>query len=113
VEKVYEKTNIKKRRRNVMGKKLIITKAQAIKNCKKIWKLVLEGKANTRDEAIDLLLDGNIHACPLCAYDMQFNRNCSHCPLITQLHLIKGCCNEEVNYHCHPVEFAKQVMKLK
>jgi hypothetical protein len=99
-----------------MTKKLYITKKEAIKQCKQIWVLVLEGKVKNKAEANSILGNNTSH-CPLCQYVNQIlkergEHSCiPYCPLYTQLHLEHGCATVGCSYYTQQV--AKQVMRLK
>ena len=51
-----------------MMKKL--TKRQAIRECKRLWRLVAEGKAKDKNEALEIYPEFKTyaHTCPFCAY---------------------------------------------
>ena len=74
-----------------MTRKLKITKKQAIKECKELWKRIYESGLQKHR-----YMETHEHtSCPLCEYVMQFSYlTCRHCPLITKFN--KGCV--ELNY---------------
>jgi hypothetical protein len=92
--------------------KLIITKREAIRLSKKMWRLVLTGEAKDKSDAQDK--SGVKYHCALCTYERQFQydkKECSHCPLVVQLHT--SCSTLKHHYMYQPVKFAKLVVKLK
>lgn len=101
-----------------MGKKLEFTKAEAIRDCKKIWKLVLRGDASSKSEALAQLPDLKSKydcsmGCPLCAYTDQFEESCEkHCPYFKKYN--ETCCGKDVtiNYRGTPRSFAKRIKEL-
>ena len=95
-----------------MAKKLSITKHDAIRQCKEIWKLVLDGQARDKYEACIKAGYRYRYLCPLCDYDAQFgSNNCDKCPLVTQLHT--ECMSIGTHFYNNPKAFAALVMKLK
>lgn len=101
----------------------MITKRQAIRECKKAWRLVLTGKAKDKGDILDTPEFQHFlnyaASCPLCEYTSGRKRadgeekDCEKsCPLYTQLG--HGCVYPSAaGYYLHPLAFAKEVMKLK
>lgn len=98
------------------AKKFTITKREAIRECKKIWKLVVDCKAENKYDAFEILYgDRYINKwaldCPLCEYVDNFDGRCTKCPLVVQL---GGSCGFlGYNGQSGNRGFAKLVMKLK
>jgi len=99
-----------------MGKKLYVTKKQAIADCKTIWKLVLDKNLLSKREALNLLpeMDNKYpyEGCPLCSYVDQFSHYeaCTrHCPYYAKYNRK---CWDYPSYEENPQEFAKLVMEL-
>ncbi len=114
-----------------MSRKLVVTKRQAIRDCKKIWKLVANGQAKSKFDALKKLPEmynkyGIEHSyCPLCTYTEQFenraNQSCTlHCPFCIQYgYYCTGIGTGSklpdrlYDYSANPVSFAKKILALK
>ncbi len=102
-------------------KELSVTKRQSIRDCKKIWKPVAEGKAKTKEEALSLMPDLKIkysdyYSCPLCAYVIAKSGDIRYedCSLYCSYYLTyEKYCEDYPSYDDNPVLFAQHIMKLK
>jgi len=105
-----------------MPKKLFVTKRQAIRDCKKIWKLVAEGKATDKFDALRQLPDilykyFDFAQCPLCAY--AYNKEGAETPSACRkycpyyLTYKAYCTSFYCSYTGNPIAFAKRILALK
>ena len=93
----------------------MLSRNEAIRDAKAIWRLVLEGNAETKYEALNQLPQIKAKkyrdSCPLCAYGESMNRVhvCSVCPYKRQFTY----CTSYPSYNIEPRLFAKNIMALK
>lgn len=97
-----------------------MNKRQAIRDCKKLWRPVAEGKARNKPQALEL--HPEFHrcngACPFCDYSLTSAEkkgirtlHCQECPLAQQTGW--DCFEEWMDYRHYPQEFASVIMALK
>jgi hypothetical protein len=98
--------------------KLLVTKRQAIRDCKKIWRLVAEGKAKDKYDALNQLPDLYMkyktehNYCPLCTYasGKVYRDMCSACPYFCTYGFD---CMAYPNFVDQAILFAQNILKLK
>ena len=100
-----------------------MTKRQAIRECKKLWRAVLDGRAKDKDEALDLFeFEKYTYGCPFCEYSIRKGvligslpeacQSMNVCPLVQQTGWHCFYANKRA-YDTHPKDFAAIIMALK
>jgi hypothetical protein len=94
-----------------------LSRRQAVRDCKKVWRLVYYGKVANKLEALRLLPHlrekYRLHAgCPLCALTTLSVVTCLQaCPYATKYGV--NCMDVSCDYQVNHKEFAARIMKIK